>query len=1145
MPEAPDQKTLPQILLEDWLRLSRELSGGPGPSAIMQQVGQSLKDALGLKVLFLSLYDPELGAFRPLWSHGVDRPAELMADPNPLIATQLLADGFRKSECYLIGAADPVWQGMSGSRFLPGLGAGQLGGNGDVMLCPILGMDQNLLGLITVVDRDLAVSLPALDRYLPYYARMAGGAVEKGLLYLQREESSSFNRVLIQTVERLEKVNDPAQLWRTIADNAGPALRNYEVAVSLANQEGNYFVHPLVMRGGLQVDGLAPVEDAWLEKVLSSGPQSELRSGGPGQLPVLRQGWPMEVDGLRLGVLTATAASALDHRPATDFFRMLSAQVALALNRIRWMSLGAVRQEVMESYFKGSQDPLIITGPLNQVVFANAPAREMMAGRPEELKSLALGPDDRKWLLEQSELLSSGAAAEAERKVVLKDSYSRLRLKGFSENGKFSGCLIHLHDLRQEGLEYFRELTGMVAALDDIELLPQILLKAVRHFVDFDSGAVLLREKGDHFRFLASQGTMIEHDSGAAFRLKSGLAEAAINEGRTLSFAGAEGSMAESLGITAMEKPLSGARALLVTPLFYQKHNIGLLVLANNRPESYPQISLSLIDEMSPGLARILWQIGVAGKLKQENSLRNKLYEIGFASGSVLQVGSLLNLMIRTIAKELKLDDMGIYFFDEVLGEWNGKSIMPAGKDGGFLGIMKSADIKLDYQRLSEIREINAAVICRGQAELVPDIKSDPRFPDGACHPELNSGLWLPLKLKDKAIGSMYAMSRHPAYFGHDDMLMLQELAPLVTFALRSAILYEEIRREGSRVGAIINSMPEGLLMVDSSFRVITNNEGFEKLWGLKHPIRPGDELKNDILGLLTESLVNPRPLIEFFQGCAVSATGVVPPAEVELKEGRHLKIISFPVEELGRPRTGLVILTQDITTEHQIAELRQEFVGMLSHDLRNPLAAIIATLELSLDGSLGELNENQQQFLSNAMNDSRRMLEMLNDFLDGYKYEAVELKLEKTSFDISQLVARLVADFSPLAREKSIDLLEESPGAILVTADETKLARVVSNLLSNALKFTPKGGRILVRVKEAGEYIEVSVADNGEGIAKEDLAKVFEKFYQVEKRRRGRKTGTGLGLSLCKKLVEAHQGRIWVESQPGKGSTFIFTLPK
>ena len=304
-------------------------------------------------------------------------------------------------------------------------------------------------------------------------------------------------------------------------------------------------------------------------------------------------------------------------------------------------------------------------------------------------------------------------------------------------------------------------------------------------------------------------------------------------------------------------------------------------------------------------------------------------------------------------------------------------------------------------------------------------------------------------------------------------------------------------------------------------------------------------EFHKAILPFLGEQLRDQKPLLEFLQQCAGNSALRLESVEMELNSGLFLKIISFPVDDAEGPGNGLVLLHQDVTVEHQIAETRQEFVGMLSHDMRNPLSAIIATLELSLDGSLGDLNENQRQFLGSANNDSRRMLEMLNDLLDGYKYEAVELKLEKTQFDVTQLISKLVSDFSALAKERQLELFQETPLSLTVTADEGKLTRVISNLLTNALKFTPKEGRIIVSAADKKQSVQISIQDTGEGISPDELEKVFQKFYQVEKRKLGRKTGTGLGLPLCRKLVDAHGGKVWVESQPGKGSKFIFTLPK
>lgn len=1149
MIDSAARDILEKAVLAGSVKLTQSLIGKPGQNRIMQETGVVIKESLGYRVIITSMYDNDMGAFKPLWAEGVDedKKDELFANPNPLIQTQLLTENFLKAGGYIIEKNDSIWEGMKTYRYIPGLGKNILGADGDVILYPINGHDNKTLGLIIIIERKIDYSIleEKLD-YLMHYAKMAGGALEKDILYIQREEHTKFNKVLIQTIEKLEKSSNPTQFWKTIAENVALTLKNLETVVSIVNEENGYFVHPLILKDGKQINEMIATDDKWLGKVLKQGFQTELISNNSEKSPAIRMGWPLEVENVHLGVLTVVSANSVEiDRPTTDFLGMLSNQIALALYRIRSIDEWLSWKQVVEAYIKKSEDAVVILDSANRIVFSNPAAQLLLKSKNNELKELPLISEDKKWLLSKIEEMSQQKMEEAERKVNLKENVYEMRVKPFHEGDVYVGSVLNIHNLKQEGLNYFKELTGMVAALEDIDLLPQILLKSVKRFIEFDSGSILMREKSGNYGFMASLGSMIDHDAETSLQLVSGLAEAAINEGRTLTMTGKPGSLSESLGISGMEKALAGAASIMVTPLMLHNQNTGLMILSKKENIPYPEISVSMIEEFGQNLSKLLWQIGVSGKSKQESSLRTKLYEIGFASGSVLQVSSLLNLMIRTIAKELKIDEMGIYFYDEVFGEWSGKSIMMLGKNGGFLGIMKNSGIKLDFERLAEIKEITASVIARGEPEIVPDLKADPRFIPPSPNVNLRSGLWLPLKLKDKTIGAMNALSKQPNYFGHDDLDLLQELSPLVTFALRSAILYEEIRREGNRVGAIINSMPEGLLMIDSQFKIIMSNEGFEKLWGIDQPIRPSADLQQEILSMLTERLTNSKTLIDFFQQCAISSTGVVAPVELELKNGRYLKISSFPVEELDRPRTGLVILNQDVTTERQIAELRQEFVGMLSHDLRNPLAAIIATLELALDGSLGELNDNQQQFLGNAMNDSRRMLEMLNDFLDGYKYDAVELKLEKVNFDVAQLIDKLVSDFSPLAREKNIEFLKEMPAALMLTADEGKLARVISNLLSNALKFTPKEGRVTVRGVDRSGLIEISVSDTGEGISVEDQEKVFEKFYQVEKRRHGRKTGTGLGLPLCKKLVEAHGGKIWIESQLGKGSAFIFSLPK
>lgn len=788
-------------------------------------------------------------------------------------------------------------------------------------------------------------------------------------------------------------------------------------------------------------------------------------------------------------------------------------------------------------------DGIVLFDPSWSVVFSNRQGEKHLDRDGNQQLPLRLEAGDREWLQQAMEKLAKGAGT-ALRKVVCRDGeLIELWLRRVTDRDATVGYLAVLSDASAVTVAQFRGIREDVNAAVDGETIGDHLLTTLKRSIDFDSAALFSREKGGQFKAVANAGLLRKDDQSNEYAVRQGLAATALAEGRPMALTGAAGQLAESLGLDGVDAAL--VTSVLAVPLADHLPPTGLLVLSRHRGQPFGQAHAALLGELSPVLAGILGHARLAQKARAESLLRNKLYEIGFSAGSVLQIGSVLSLMIRTIARQLRVEEIGIYFYDDVLAEWNGKSILSQTISPGFLQLVREAGVKLDHEKLSEIRDITAEVIGRGNPEIIPDLAADRRFTQPFPNAGLHSGMWQPLKVKDKTIGALTALSRQPAYFGKDDLALLEEVAPLVTFALRSAMFYEEIRREGGRLAAIINSMPEGLLMFDARYRVIIGNEAFEKLWNLKQPVRTGADLKDDILPQLLERLIDNAPLLEFFHRTAATPGGVAEPVEVELVDHRFLRIGSFPVEDSERPAAGSVLLCQDITIEQQAAKLREEFVGMLSHDLRNPLAAIIATLELALDGSLGELNDNQQQFLTNAMNDSRRMLGMLNDLLDGYKYEAVQLKLEKSPFDITQVIATLVAEFSSLAREREIELLQDTPIGLTVTADEGKINRVVSNLLSNALKFTPRGGRIVVMAAEKPKLIEVSVTDNGEGIPPEDQEKVFEKFYQVKKRKLGRKTGTGLGLPLCRQLVEAHGGKIWAESQYGKGSKFIFTLPK
>jgi signal transduction histidine kinase len=236
----------------------------------------------------------------------------------------------------------------------------------------------------------------------------------------------------------------------------------------------------------------------------------------------------------------------------------------------------------------------------------------------------------------------------------------------------------------------------------------------------------------------------------------------------------------------------------------------------------------------------------------------------------------------------------------------------------------------------------------------------------------------------------------------------------------------------------------------------------------------------------------------------------------------------------------------QDKSRQLEIAgKHKSEFLANMSHELRTPLNAIIGFSEVLLERMFGEMNEKQEDYLKDIHSSGQHLLSLINDILDLAKVEAGRMELNLATFDLPTAIGNALTLIRERALRHSIALAAEiDPQLGELNADERKLKQILLNLLSNAVKFTPEGGRITVGARRLGDMVEIAVTDTGIGIAPEDQAAVFEEFKQVGTDYTRKAEGTGLGLALTRKFVELHGGAMRLESEPGKGSTFAFTLP-
>jgi signal transduction histidine kinase len=226
--------------------------------------------------------------------------------------------------------------------------------------------------------------------------------------------------------------------------------------------------------------------------------------------------------------------------------------------------------------------------------------------------------------------------------------------------------------------------------------------------------------------------------------------------------------------------------------------------------------------------------------------------------------------------------------------------------------------------------------------------------------------------------------------------------------------------------------------------------------------------------------------------------------------------------------------------------KLQADFTAMIAHDLRSPLMNITGVAEVMIGGTFGSVNEEQKKWLGRIQANSRTLVDLVSDFLDFSKLESGYVEVRKERVDLSELIQKSIENFRVLAQEKGISIIDTVDLSLpTVHVDPRRLDQVLSNLISNAIKFTGEAGEAEVGAALAdASQVKVWVRDNGVGIPADEISQLFQKYRQGGNAKRSTGQGTGLGLVICKMIVEAHGGRIWVESQPGRGSTFFFSLP-
>jgi two-component system, OmpR family, phosphate regulon sensor histidine kinase PhoR len=367
-----------------------------------------------------------------------------------------------------------------------------------------------------------------------------------------------------------------------------------------------------------------------------------------------------------------------------------------------------------------------------------------------------------------------------------------------------------------------------------------------------------------------------------------------------------------------------------------------------------------------------------------------------------------------------------------------------------------------------------------------------------------------------------------------DETGMLSEAINVLARDLQEMERKNEMQQD--RLQTLIENVGSGIILLDGRGYITLVNKTYREIFSV-----PEDEYENKLF----YEVIQYNDVIELVEEILLSEIQVRKQLMLPLKmEKHHFEIYGAPIIGTNHEWKGIVLVFHDITGIKKLEQMRKDFLANVSHELKTPITSIKGFSETLLDGAM-EDEQLRQYFLSIILKESDRMQRLIQDLLDLSKIEQQGFKLNKSKINMNELLFEVTALLQNKAENKNITLLLEDAPTVEIKADGHRLQQVFINLISNAILYTPEDGQIVITLEGKLNDVIVKVADTGIGICEEEIPRVFERFYRVDKARSRNSGGTGLGLAIVKHLVEAHHGTIGLSSKVGEGTVFTVLLPK
>ena len=567
----------------------------------------------------------------------------------------------------------------------------------------------------------------------------------------------------------------------------------------------------------------------------------------------------------------------------------------------------------------------------------------------------------------------------------------------------------------------------------------------------------------------------------------------------------------------------TGAKSAICVPLVAREQLVGVLTLVHSVPHAFNNEHLELMQAIADQAGIAVLNARLYTESQRTARVMSALADGAAAINTSLEIVDVWRRIMNQTMQALQVETVALALIEPSNGDLVFRA--SAGQNSGnILG-----------RRVPAGQGLTGLVAAEGRGVVVPDIKQDQRYSEADRFGGIQARAIAiaPIQTQGKVIGVLEAINPVAGAFDPDALIVMTGLGSLAGTTIQNAQFFERLQQAHQRYRELFEDSIDPILITDWDGRVLEANRravvisGYsdQQLHGLS--IDQLHEVNWNKVGLEFETLKNEKE-VSYESALHRQDSGLVP---IEV----HVRRVVFEESD------SLQWILRDITERRELDALRDDMTHMIYHDLRSPLANVVSSIDML--GTMIEKDETVQSMLNIAVNSTARIQRLINSLLDVNRLESGQPIANQEAVAPGELVEEAIRDVEPAAAGRHQTVIKKVPdGLPPVWVDADMIHRVLINLLENAIKFTPSAGRIEIGAAPENGWVKMWIHDNGPGIPPQEQERIFEKF----KRLRGKEqpSGLGVGLAFCRLAVMGHSGRIWVESEPGKGSTFLFTLP-